>query len=283
MVKRDVLELRNDPNDGLPGLPVGEWSLDKHELIQRYVDITSATRAKFLGQGNAGATFIDLFCSYGRAYVRDSNSWIDGSSLVAWYASVKSKRPFSDIYLADINEGARSSCSRRLRALGAPCTEVEGDATSAAHHLLQILNPAALHTVFLDPYGLGTLDFAILRSLSALRRVDVIMHISAMDLQRNLESYMAPGRTELDRFAPGWRNVVQPGGDRTRVRSEILLYWKSLIEGLGVWPSTEMKLITGPGSQRLYWLTLASKHKLGQKFWKIASNTGKQGNLFEPP
>ena len=281
MVKRDATELRTDPADGLPGLAVGAWAQDKHKLVERYVDITSATRAKFLGPGKAGATFVDLFCSYGRSYIRETNTWIDGSALVAWKTSVGGGSPFSSVYLADTDASARKACTERLRSLGATSIELDGDAIAAADQLIGHLDPYALHTVFLDPYGLGPLDFEIFRLLSRLRRVDLMIHISTMDFQRNLSSYMSATRSELDNFAPGWREVIRPGGDPSRTRAEILEYWKTLIEKLGVWPATEMKQIKGPGSQRLYWIALASKHPLGHKFWKIASNPEKQGNLFD--
>ena len=49
---------------------------------------------------------------------------------------------------------------------------------------------------------------------------------------------------------------------------------------LGVWPSIEMKLITGEKNQRLYWLLLAAKHDLAHSFWEVAANAQGQGKLF---
>jgi hypothetical protein len=40
-----------------------------------------------------------------------------------------------------------------------------------------------------------------------------------------------------------------------------------------------MKLITGSKRQRLYWLLVASKHKLAQDFWKIAADDDGQRQL----
>jgi hypothetical protein len=41
-----------------------------------------------------------------------------------------------------------------------------------------------------------------------------------------------------------------------------------------------MQLITGDQGQHLYWLTLAARHELAHKFWKIAANKSGQGDLF---
>jgi three-Cys-motif partner protein len=70
-------------DDGLPAEEVGVWVIEKHEFLKRYLDISRATRQKFLGDGNAGATYIDLFCSTGRARIRETGAWIDGSAVSA--------------------------------------------------------------------------------------------------------------------------------------------------------------------------------------------------------
>jgi hypothetical protein len=39
-------------------------------------------------------------------------------------------------------------------------------------------------------------------------RIDMLIHISVHDLQRNLGIYSISKNGPLDRFAPGWRNCV---------------------------------------------------------------------------
>ena len=39
-----------------------------------------------------------------------------------------------------------------------------------------------------------------------------------------------------------------------------------------MWPSTDMRLLTGSNNQPLYWLLMAAKHSLPHKFWATASN-----------
>lgn len=270
-----------DPNDGMPCGEVGVWAKVKHDYLRRYVKITSATRRKHLGQGTAGATFIDLFCGAGRSRIRDSDDWIDGSALVAWRASQESSSQFTSIFVADKKHALRQTCCTRPTNAGAQCREVPGDAAQAAAYLANNLNPSQLHLFFVDPYSLGALDFRIFRALSKLRRVDFIVHVSAMDLQRNLPGSLSNGDDEqFDRFAPGWREAVKPASDPFEMRSRIVEHWRSLVSSLGVHPSTHMKLVKSDQGQRLYWLVIVSKHPLAQTFWEVAANPEGQGRLF---
>lgn len=270
-----------DPADGLPCGKVGRWVSEKHVYLERYIRITSATRRKFIGDGNAGATFIDLFSGGGRANIRKTNEIVDGSPLVAWKASQSSGSPFSEVYIADTDHALREACVTRLTNAGAMCREVAGNAVQASAYLRKTLRPKALHLVFVDPWSLGSLDFRIFQNLSALERIDLIVHVSAMDLQRNLPSNLASDEPDFDDFAPEWRPAVKHLTDPFEVRAGVVEHWRKCIGQLGVWPSTEMKLIKGDHGQRLYWLVIASKHPLARRFWDIASNPEGQGDLFK--
>lgn len=43
-----------------------------------------------------------------------------------------------------------------------------------------------LHFAFIYLYNLEVLDFRIISTLSTLKKIDLLIHLSAMDLQRNL-------------------------------------------------------------------------------------------------
>ena len=116
-------------DDGLPAEEVGVWTIEKHKFLKRYLDISRATRQKFLGDGNAGATYIDLFCSTGRARIRETGAWIDGSAVSAWKISQEGRAPFSEILVADIDQTRRTACVERLRRAGAPVRELNGSAS----------------------------------------------------------------------------------------------------------------------------------------------------------
>lgn len=266
--------------DGLPASTVRIWAREKHEYLRRYLDISRATRKKFLGQGKGGATYIDLFCGPGLSQIQDTSEWIDGSAIAAWKISQEGGAPFSAVYVADLDDERRRACAERLKRLNAPVLEIQGSAVEAAMAIRSQVNPHGLNFAFLDPYSLGALDFRIIEALAGLKRVDMLIHVSAMDLQRNLEAQAASDASAFDQFAPRWRTHVDFAQSQAEVRRGLLEYWRLLVTALGVWPSTQMRMITGSRNQPLYWLLLAAKHELPHRFWKVAANREGQGSLF---
>lgn len=243
------------------------------------MDISRATRTKFLTGRSKSATFIDLFCGPGRARVKRTGEWIDGSAVAAWKISQKNGAPFSDIYIADLDAERLEAIAKRLARLGAPVTILPGSAIEAARSAAAIVNRYGLHCAFIDPYSLGALDFSIFRSLATLRRIDMLVHLSAMDLRRNLKLYLHTQNSPFDRFAPGWREQVHVGTTQREIRRQIVEYWRELIQGLGKDASTRAELINGSNGQALYWLLLVASSQLAHSFWESATDTG-QRSLF---
>lgn len=268
-----------DGDDGLPAEEVGAWTKIKHGRLRRYLDISRAARNKFLNGRSKSAAFIDLFCGPGRARVRETGEWIDGSAVAAWKISKQGGAPFSDIYIADLDIDRRDATVERLRRLNAPVSVLEESAVEAAAHLPSVINRYGLHFAFLDPFSLGVLDFRLLESLSSVKRIDMMVHVSAMDLQRNLDTNLALTANDFDKFAPDWRTHVDVNRPQLEVRRQVVEYWRTLVANLGKRPSTRMELITGSKNQPLYWLLLVADHDLAHRFWSVATDTG-QRELF---
>lgn len=267
-------------DDGLPAEEVGGWIEEKHESLRRYINITRSVRAKWLGDYSAGATYIDLFCGPGRAWDKDHKRFIDGSCVTAWKTSLAGDTPFSQVVIADLDDERRAAAATRLKALGAPVLEIGGSAVDAASELHAQLHKRALHFAFLDPFNLRALDFGIIKTLSGFKRIDMLIHWSQMDHQRNWAANVTAERSAYDAFAPGWMNVVDIEAGPADVRNQLFQYWLDLVKTTGAWPSAEMKLIRGTRNQPLYWLLMAARHELAHKFWAIASNPEGQGSLF---
>lgn len=266
-------------DDGLPAEDVGPWAKEKHDYLCRYIDISRGARQKFIGPGKAGATYIDLFCGPGRARIRQGE-FIDGSCVAAWRKSVEGGAPFSQVLIADVDQTRLDAAVARLRSAGAPVEAFCGKAVDTAGRILQRLSPYGLHFTFLDPFNLGHLDFQIFKTLSARKRMDIIVHLSKMDLQRNLDRNIASAVSALDAFAPGWRDVVTVEQTQRGIRSELVDYWKGLVSRAGFEASPDMRLLKGSRDQHLYWLLLLASHDLAHRFWKAAANTDGQGELF---
>lgn len=264
-----------DPDDGLKVAEVGEWSEEKHLRLRRYVDITRETRRKF---DRNGCSYTDLYCGPGRARLRDSGKTVDGSPLVAALEASKAVR-FTQLHIGDKDSENVEACCKRLAARSVTgVTPYVGEAIQTAKQVVQKLNPYGLHIAFLDPFSIGALPFGVIETLAQVKRMDLIIHVSTMDLQRNVKRDLKSGA--LDHFAPGCSDVVD-----YRQRNEILVrdvfrHWRNLIANLGFKMSDNIERITGTRNQPLYWLVLASRHNLAQKFWGAVSNVGPQGRLF---
>ncbi len=230
-------------DDGLPANEVGIWAKDKHHYLCRYVDICRETRRKYLGKGKGGAAYFDLFCATGRSRIRDTGQWIEGSTIAAWNTSVAGGAPFSSIYISDIDEKSLGACSARLSTLGAPVIPIHASAAAAVQQMVQSVSRHGLHLAFIDPYNL--FDFRVIGSLSKLKRIDMLIHLSLMDLQRNLPRNLKMEESAFDMFAPGWRNVVNTAGSQPVIRRRVIEYWRNQVANLGVWPSIQQRLITG--------------------------------------
>lgn len=259
-------------DDGLPADEVGEWVEDKHRILQAYLDYQAHPRANFLGPRRGGAAYIDVFCGPGRSRVRNTNTFVDGSPLVAWKASVEQGAPFTKLYIADKDNVRRDVCAERLRSLGAPVVPVAGHAIEAARWIAEHVDQDAgldgLHFAFVDPYSLGALSLELLRALAQRPRMDVMVHLSAMDLFRNFEQNLAGEQSEFDAFAPGWRDHVPRRASREVCRRAAFDHWKRLVVETGMSPCAEMKVVKNKVNRDLYWLLMLSKHPLAARFWK---------------
>lgn len=269
-----------DGDDGLPADDVGIWAKEKHTYLKRYLDISRGARKKYIGDRKGGAVYFDLFCGAGRSRIRGTEEWIDGSAVAAWKTCRDGGAPFTDIYISDHDEEKLNACTIRLQNLGAPVHSIHASAVEAAEKMASIVSGYALHFAFIDPYSLEALDFRVISILSRLKRIDLLIHLSAMDLQRNLLVNLAAEDSAFDAFAPGWREKVDTTGTQQEIRRRVVEYWRELIAELGVWASTEQRLITGERNQPLYWLLLAARHQLPHKFWETAANIEGQGRLF---
>ena len=194
-------------DDGLPLDEVGAWAKDNHDRLRKYIDISRAARRKFV-EGSGGATCIDLYCGTGRAVVRETGETIDGSPLVAFKSAKVGGVPFSEIHIADADKEKCATAAKRIaNAGGAAITDV-GPAENTAARIVARLNKYGLHFAFLDPFNLDDLPFSVVEALSRLRRIDMLIHVSVQDLQRNLDAYSMSEDGPLDHFAPGWRSVI---------------------------------------------------------------------------
>jgi three-Cys-motif partner protein len=270
MAMPDVL--RGD--DGLPVTKVGTWTQEKHERLVKYVDIAQGVRGMFARTEN---TYIELFCGPGRSIIEDTGETIDGSPILAARTAKESGMPYTDIHLADADPTyVDAVCKRMPDGVGRVHPYV-GEAEKTVDEIVPRLNPLGLHFAFLDPYKL-VLPFCILKKLASFKRIDMLIHVSIHDFQRNLRIYMDERGGPLDRFAPGWRDVVNQRGTDRNIRIAIFNHWLSLIRNLDMAASqgSDIEKVVGTNRQPLYWLVLVARHDRAHEFWNKIRNVSQQ-------
>lgn len=272
MVKREQWEI--DEGDGLKREIVHHWIEAKHARLRKYVDISRAARNKFAGN----CTYIDLFCSVGRARIMETGEIVDGSALVAARAAAE-KHPFGQIHIGDLEEAHLDAHATRLAAAGFNNVfKYPGPAEVTVREVASKLNKYGLHLAFLDPYNLESLPFSVIATLGAYSRMDLLIHVSSQDLQR--EAFGKQNFDRLDRFAPGWREHVDLNQRGDICRRQFLEFWRAKIRDLGYSVHDTMEDVRGDKNQPLYWLFFASKHERGDEFWQKIRNISPQTRLL---
>ncbi len=272
--KRASEKYELDPIDGLRREVVGHWAPEKHRRLQNYVDITRAARRKFGGN----STYIDLYCGPGRARIKTTDIVIEGSAVLAVSEALK-KEAFGSIHIGDVDRVNLAACESRLQSLGVRrLATYEGKAEATAASIVPTLSKSGLHLAFLDPYSIEALPFEVIQTLAALPRMDIIIHVSIMDLQRNVRQMMTSGR--LRRFAPGWEQSVDPAQRNDLAVLAVFRHWRGLLTQLGYQVSDNIERVSGAKNQPLYWLVLAGRHALADTFWGEVSNVEPQARLF---
>lgn len=244
---------------------VGSWVRKKHSILEEYVGRTRGVRQKWVARGPAGATYIDLFSGPGRVRVEDTKDILHGSPLVAWTSS--DFGPFTNVYVADAHADIATHCHERLEEAGAPVEHFVGEADKTVDEVIARVDKWSYHFTFLDPFNLGSLSFDVIRKLARLKHMDILAHVSVLDLNRNLRTYIDEQGSSLDRFAPGWRATVDTNLPDDMVRAAIMQHWKGLLKTIDMQLADALPLVSGDGNQPLYWLAFASRHPLGHKFW----------------
>lgn len=270
---KDEERYETDPHDGMRRAIVGDWAPEKHVRLRKYVDITRAVRRKF--EGNA--TYIDLYCGPGRARLRQTREIVEGSALVA---ALEAQRqiPYREVIIGDLDGTNVDACEKRLRQ--AKIDNVRpyvGTAADVAAQILPTLSPTGLKLAFLDPFNIESLPFSVIETLAKAKRMDMLIHVSIMDLQRNVRAMMTSGK--LDSFAPGWQKAINPAATNATTVMSIFAYWRSLLTVLDYRVSDNIERVTGNHSQPLYWLVYVSKHPLGDKLWGEVSHVESQRRL----
>jgi three-Cys-motif partner protein len=131
------------------------------------------------------------------------------------------------MHLSDLKPENSSALAQRIAALGGAATtkSYAGSADIVVDQVIRAINPAGLHLAFLDPFNLAQLPFSIIERMLMVRRMDLMIHVSLQDLQRNLDQYTRE-RRNLRQFCAGLaqcRKRATSDGTFTRCNHRVLV------------------------------------------------------------
>lgn len=261
-------------SDGLPAQCVGRWASEKHDLLRKFVEATAQARANYDGtrprgdHGPGGTSYIELYAGPGRARVRETGRFIDGSPLVALKAA-DAKNPFTRAVLCDLAPVNAAALRKRTAPFGAEV--FEGDCNARIDDIVRAIPGYGYNFALLDPFAPSALKFDTIRRLAAVRRMDVLIHFPTGSMKRNYElfrDYEELLGLPYDRWEV---EIVQPK-DITRL---IPVLRRQLV-ALG-YDDSEVHIntpaIKNGSNVVLYHLVFASKHPLGKKIWNSITQT----------
>jgi three-Cys-motif partner protein len=270
-----------DPRPDLPvdrnpdGKGVGPWvPMDKHRLLTEYLH---GTREAWKGWPQR--VLIDPFCGPGRIAVEGETVTRDGGSVAAWRELKAAGAPFTQVLIGDIEPEKAQACAERLGALGAQVQAFVGPAVETVPRMVAAAPRGALCLAYVDPYCLNLLDLNMLQQLATLR-VDLAVHFSTMDLQRNIVLELAKDRKRLEPVAPGWQTAVL--ADTLGVKQlqrAFFAHWLDQLRALGFAYSKAMPFIRNTRGAAMYRLVFLARHDLPLRIWTDVARD-RTGDLF---
>jgi three-Cys-motif partner protein len=138
---------------------------------------------------------------------------------------------------------------------------------------------SSLNLAFLDPDGLE-LQWQTVATLARLRTMDLIIHYSQGGLNRVMvKAVSKEADTVVDRFFGGreWRRIYERYRNRevSFIHRQLMDHYKEKLQGLGYQEvfrddevGDEPLIRNAERNVPLYRLLFASKHPLGQTFWR---------------
>jgi three-Cys-motif partner protein len=176
----------------LEGKPIRPWSKDKLDLLGKYLHAYSVIMNSAKKNWLRSYSYIDAFAGVGRHPDPETQSYVDGSPLVA----LKCVPPFDDFWFIERMAGRLVKLRKRVAADYA--AQVVQFRTSDANAVLRDEVAQQIQRskntrgfVFLDPYGLEV-DFSTVRALGQNGAFDVFVNFSVMGITRLLERGRLP-------------------------------------------------------------------------------------------
>lgn len=267
-------DLMVDENPDRKG--VGPWvAKDKHRLLTDYLHGTRGAWKDWPKR-----VLIDPFCGPGRIRTTGETFTRDGGAVAAWREMQNDASPFTSVFVGDLDPAKSEACAARLQVLGANVRPFAGPAVETVPQMVAATPRGSLCMAYVDPYCLTLLDFEMLRTMATLK-VDLAVHFSTMDLQRNVIIDLADERDNFERVAPGWKATVDlKTTGVANIRRAFFDYWRDLLVSLGFQYSREMPIVYNTQGAAMYRLVFFARHDMPLRVWSDVARE-KNRDLFE--
>jgi len=262
-------------DDGLPCRTSQPYARYKLSALKTYLEITTtAMKGKF-----SEICYLDLQSGPGKN--RIGSEIVLGSPLI----SLMLPNPPSRFYFNEKSSSALTALKMRVKS--SPLFEkvqfFDVDVIEAARLIRNKLpnqGKTSLNVAFIDPEGLEA-DWSVVEELAQVKRMDLIINFSTSGIRRSADN----NPQAVDKFFGNseWRAIWQKHS--THVRRELIDHYLAGLEKFGYiadvdpeWKGQEISVRNSKNSE-VYSIIFASKHPLGDKFWKQSAKSTKQPKL----
>jgi three-Cys-motif partner protein len=257
---------------------VGDWAEGrKHHILRQFIDATRDVRKKYLPEhgGTGGAAYIDLFAGPGRARVRETGMYVDGSPLIAMNYR---RSPFTKLIFCDLDEANVDALQKRTAGDGRVIVR-RGDCNVEIDRIVEGVPRYGLNLALIDPYGLDALNFDTIQKIaSSSERMDLLIHYPTGDMKRNIANARSGAATKV-RMGKALGSGVTASAPRHVVREIETL--RANLEKLG-YTGNRSRVVEVPNSKGaiMYHLVYASRNPLGDDIWQSITRPKDQRELF---
>ena len=279
-------------DDGLPMRDAGSWAEEKLDYLTRYI---WAFETSMREKPWRGRYYIDLMAGPGKNRVRETGNILLGSPLLA----LTTEFPFTRYHFAELDQDYVRALSRRCSE--SPLSDRvrihSGDANVVTDEIVREIEasdrqwmPSHWHNLclaFIDPEGFE-IEWETVAKLARMRKMDLIVNFPIGGMNRFMPTAIAnDAETAIDSFFGGreWRGIYLRFKDSPRLARELLnLYRSNLVAmeykvTMGEDTGDEVLIRNSQRNTPMYYLMFASKHDLGNTFWKQITRRNVRGQM----
>jgi three-Cys-motif partner protein len=260
-------------SDDLHLRETGPWVHDKNFYVDRYLSIFSRGVSK---KWKGKLAYVDFFAGPGRNIVRSSGHIVDGSPFLAL------RHSFAKYVFVDMPEVLQTLKARLARHPKRDrVTLIPGDCNTVVDEVRQAVPANYLTLVFIDPPGIQ-IRFETIRRLVYKRKVDLLMTVQfGMGIRMNLRQYSRSESEALTAFLGNtqWRKDYREIGSISEIGRRILHRYLGQLRELGYRTVRDREIYVHSDQKNLllYLIVLASRHQLGGKYWRAATEVSPSG------